>query len=207
VPAEKARRLAAAGASVVEHGAEYAEAEAHARHLAAAMHAPFLHAYADPTVVAGQGTVGAEILADLAERIDAIIVAVGGGGLVAGIAVAAERCDVRVVGVEPEGIPTLHAALAAGEPVDVSVASVAASSLGARRTAALNLAIAQDAVDSVALVSDADILAARDLLWDELRLAVEPGAAAGLAGLLAGAVTADEPCVVLCGANAAWHPA
>ena len=207
VPAEKARRLVAAGASVVEHGAEYAEAEAHARHLAEAMHAPFLHAYADPAVVAGQGTVGAEILADLAGRIDAIIVAVGGGGLVAGIAVAAEDAEVRVVGVEPEGIPTLHAALAAGQPVDVGVASVAASALGARRTAALNLAIAQESVDSVQLVSDADILAARDLLWDELRLAVEPGAAAGLAGLLAGVIDADEPCVVLCGANAAWHPA
>lgn len=207
VPAEKARRIAAAGASVVEHGTEYAEAELHARHLAAAMHAPFLHAYADPAVVAGQGTVGTEILADLGDCIDAIVVAVGGGGLVAGIAVAAQSSQVRVIGVEPDGIPTLHAALAAGRPVDVTVDSVAASALGARRTAALNLAIAQESVDSVQLVSDADILAARDLLWDELRLAVEPGAAAGLAGLLAGAVDADEPCVVLCGANAAWHPA
>ena len=206
VPAEKARRLAAAGASVVEHGAEYAEAEAHARELAAALHAPFLHAYADPAVVAGQGTVGAEILADLQDRIDAIVVAVGGGGLISGIAVAAEDSPVRVVGVEPEGIPTLHAALAAGEPVDVAVDSIAASALGARRTGALNLAIAQDAVDTVALVSDADILAARDLLWDELRLALEPGAAAGLAALLAGAVDAEAPCVVLCGANAAWQP-
>lgn len=207
VPAEKARRLAAAGASVVEHGSEYAEAEAHAMRLAEAMDAPFLHAYADPAVVAGQGTVGAEILADLEGTIDAIVVAVGGGGLIAGIAVAAETSAVRVVGVEPQGIPTLHAALRAGEPVDVAIESVTASALGARRTGALNLAIAQDAVDGVHLVSDTDILAARDLLWDELRLAVEPGAAAGLAGLLAGAVEADEPCVVLCGANAAWQPA
>ena len=207
VPPEKARRLAAAGASVVEHGAEYAEAEAHARNLAEVMHAPFLHAYADPAVVAGQGTVGNEVLADLGNRIDAIVVAVGGGGLIAGIAVAAEDSQVRVVGVEPEGIPTMHAALAAGEPVDVRVDSVAASALGARRTAALNLAIVQESVDSVQLVSDRDILAARDLLWDELRLAVEPGAAAGLAALLAGVVDAQEPCVVICGANAAWAPA
>ena len=206
VPSEKARRLVAAGASVVKHGAEYAEAEAHARDLAAALHAPFLHAYADPAVIAGQGTVGAEILTDLEDRIDAIVVAVGGGGLISGIAVAAEQSQVRVIGVEPEGIPTLHAALAAGEPVDVAVDSIAASALGARRTGALNLAIAQDAVDVVTLVSDADIVAARDLLWDELRLAVEPGAAAGLAALLAGAVDADAPCIVLCGANAAWQP-
>jgi len=108
--------------------------------------------------------------------------------------------------VEPEGIPTLHAALAAGEPVDVAVASITASALGARRTAPLNLAIAQAHVEAVALVSDADILAARDLLWDELRLAVEPGAAAGLAGILTGVVDAEEPCVVLCGANSAWQP-
>ena len=207
VPAEKARRLVAAGASVVEHGREYAEAEAHARDLAGALHAPFLHAYADPAVIAGQGTVGSEILTDLEDRIDAIVVAVGGGGLIAGIAVAAEQSKVRVVGVEPEGIPTLHAALAAGEPVDVAVDSIAASALGARRTGELNLAIAQDAVDTVALVSDADILAARDLLWDELRLAVEPGAAAGLAALLSGAIDSEAPCVVLCGANAAWQPA
>lgn len=207
VPAEKARRLAAAGASVVEHGAEYAEAEAHAKDLARALGAPFLHAYADPAVIAGQGTVGAEILDDLDSRIDAIIVAVGGGGLISGIAVAAEHSPIRVVGVEPAGIPTLHAALAAGEPVDVTVDSIAASSLGARRTGAVNLAIAQDAVAAVTLVADSDILAARDLLWDELRLAVEPGAAAGLAALLAGAVDAEAPCVVLCGANAAWQPA
>lgn len=206
VPPEKARRLAAAGASVVEHGAEYAEAEAHALRLAAAMDAPFLHPYAAPGVIAGQGTVGHEILHDLGDEIDSIVVAVGGGGLIAGIAVAAEGSGVEVVGAEPEGIPTLHAALAAGKPVDVGVHSITASALGARRTGALNLSIAQECVEGVELVRDADILAARDLLWDELRLAVEPGAAVGLAAVLTGAVDAERPCVVLCGANAAWQP-
>ena len=206
VPDEKARRLAAHGATVVRHGARYAEAEAHARHLAASMDAPFIHAYADPAVIAGQGTVGAEILADIGSELEAIVVAVGGGGLISGIATAAADLAVRVVGVEPEGIPTLHAALEAGRPVPVAVDSIAASALGATITGEVNLAIAQQSVEAVHLVSDSDILAARDLLWEETRLAVEPGAAAGLAGVLAGAIDGDRICVVLCGANAAWRP-
>jgi threonine dehydratase len=205
VPEEKARRLVALDASVVRHGAEYAEAEAHARALAADRGAPFLHAFADPAVIAGQGTVGLEVEQDVPEC-DAVLVAVGGGGLIAGIATALAGSGRRVVGVEPTGIPTLHAALAAGHPVDVAVASVAASALGARTTAPLNLAIAAQAVERVVLVPDDALLAARDLLWDACRLAVEPAGAAGLAALLTGAVEAERPCVVLCGANATWTP-
>ena len=209
VPAAKARLLAAMGATVVRHGAEYADAEMHARDLAASMGVPFIHAYADPAVIAGQGTVGLEIDHDLLAAgvgCDAVLVAVGGGGLIAGVATALHDRDVRVVGVEPEGIPTLHAALRAGRPVDVPVDSVTASALGARRTAAVNLAVAQRSVDEVVLVDDAAIVAARDLLWERCRLAVEVGAATGLAALLAGLVDAEEPCVVLCGANSEWLP-
>ena len=206
VPEEKARRLAKAGASVVRHGTQYAEAEAHARLLSDALHAPFLHAYADPAVIAGQGTAAREVLDDLGDSVDAIVVAVGGGGLIAGTATACAESSVRVVGVEPQGIPTLHAALAAGEPVDVEVDSLTASALGARRTGALNLAIAQQGVAAVHLVSDEEILAARDLLWDEVRIAVEPAGAAGLAAVLSGQLDAEEPCIVLCGANSTWLP-
>ena len=206
VPDFKAQRLAQAGASVVRHGVQYAEAEAHARRLAESMHAPFLHPYADPAVIAGQGTATYEVLEDLGDRVDAVLVAVGGGGLIAGTATACRGTGVRVIGVEPEGIPTLHAALAAGTPVEVDVDSVTASALGARSTDALNLAVAQRDVEGVVLVSDRDILAARDLLWDEVRIAVEPAGAAGLAALLAGAVEAVQPCVILCGANSAWTP-
>ena len=205
----KARLLAALGATVVEHGTEYAEAEIHARELAGQMDAPFIHAYADPAVIAGQGTVGLEIAQDL-ERAgavcDAVLVAVGGGGLISGIASALAGLPMRVVGVEPEGAPTLAAALAAGAPVDVPVATVTASALGARRTGEINLAIAQEHVDSVVLVDDDAILAARDVLWERCRLAVEPGAATGLAALLTGAVDAEAPCIVLCGANSEWAP-
>ena len=204
VPDEKSRRLAAAGATVVRHGGEYAEAEAHARHLAEQMAAPFLHPFADPDVIAGQGTVGLEIAAD-APECDAVLVAVGGGGLIAGIGTALEGGP-RVVGVEPEGAPTLAAALEAGAPTEVPVHSVTASALGARSTAPLNLAIAQRTVDRVVLVTDEAVLAARDLLWEECRIAVEPAGAVGLAALLEGAVEAAAPCVVLCGANSEWVP-
>ena len=207
VPEAKARLLAAMGATVVRHGDQYAAAELHARELAQEMDAPFIHAYADAAVIAGQGTVGLEIGQDVpADRCDAVLVAVGGGGLIAGIATALHDHPAQVVGVEPEGIPTLHAALAAGEPVDVEVASVTASALGAKRTGAINLAIAQQSVERVVLVDDAAILAARDLLWDRCRIAVEVGAATGLAAVLAGALEAEEPCVVLCGANSEWLP-
>lgn len=206
VPDVKARRLAEAGASVIRHGDQYAEAEAHARMLAQTMHAVFLHAYADPAVIAGQGTVGLEILADLGDRIDTVLVAVGGGGLISGVATACSDSGVEVVGVEPEGIPTLHDALAAGSPVDVAVDSLTASALGARQTGQINLAIAQEHVGRVVLVTDQEILTARDLLWDTARIAVEPAAAAGLAALLEGQVDAEEPCIVLCGANSAWQP-
>ena len=206
VPDAKARLLAASGASVVRHGDQYAEAEAHARHLATALHAPFIHAYADLDVIAGQGTVAREILEDIGDRCDALLVAVGGGGLISGCATACRDSGTRVVGVEPEGAPTLRAALDAGVPVQVEVNSITASALGARITGALNLAIAREAVDGVVLVTDADILSARDLLWETCRIAVEPAGAAGLAAILQGAVDADASCIVLCGANTSWVP-
>ncbi|MER7283568.1 threonine/serine dehydratase [Dactylosporangium sp. NPDC000244] len=193
-PAPKVARLRELGARVREHGREYAEAYAASEVRAAETGALFVHAYDQPEVVAGQGTVGLEL-----PPADTVLVAVGGGGLVAGIA-AAVGDRARVVAVEPQGAPTLHAALAAGAPVDVAVASVAGDSLGARRagTIAFDLALRHD-VGSI-LVSDEAIVEARRRLWHEHRLAVEHGAATALAGLdlLDGAGTVV---VVLCGAN------
>jgi threonine dehydratase len=203
VPDAKARRLAAAGATVIRHGDHYDDAEAHARHLAEEHGLPYVHAFGDAAVIAGQGTVAREVLATT--DADAIVVAVGGGGLLAGCVAATRGTGMRVIGAEPQGIPTVTAALAAGEPVDVAIDSVTASALGARRTAPLTLELARLA-DDVVLVDDAAILAARDLLWDRCRLAVEPAAAAGLAVVLAGHVAAERPCVVLCGANIEWRP-
>jgi threonine dehydratase len=194
VPEAKARRIEAAGAKLVRDGATYADA-------AAAAHAEpgrYLHAYDQPEVVAGQGTVAAEIVA-AAPEVDAIVVAAGGGGLAAGTTLAA--AGRRTVTVEPEHCRAVHAALAAGAPVDVGIDSVAASALGATRIGDLAFELLTAAAAVALLVSDAEIVAARDLLWEEFRLRVEPAAAAPFAAWLAGRVPGERPCLVLCGAN------
>ena len=203
VPEVKARRIAAAGAQVVRVGDKYADAERAARELADGDGAYYLHAYDDPAVVAGQSTVGMEIAQD-APECDVVAVPVGGGGLFAGVAAA--TMPRTTIGVEPDGCACLHAAVAAGEPVDGPVDSVAASALGASRAGSLSLAAYRAAGAGLATVTDAEIVAARDRLWEEFRLAVEPAAATVFAAWLAGRVPGDSPCLVLSGANAAWVP-
>jgi threonine dehydratase len=201
-PAVKVKKLEAIGAKVVQGGAEYAVAYDAAIAYAAETGAVYCHAYDQPEIVAGAGTVGSELLEQL-DGVDTVLVAVGGGGLMAGIAAAVEG-HARVVAVEPERAPTLHAALAAGAPVDVAVSGVAADSLGARRIGGIGFEVAvRTGVESV-LVSDDDIVAARLQLWDEYRLVVEHGAAAALAPLLSGAYVpepGERVVVILCGAN------
>jgi threonine dehydratase len=213
VPEVKARRIMAAGAEIVRHGDSYADAEMEARHLATRDGLLYVHAYDDPAVVAGQSTVALEILADMPEC-DVIAVPVGGGGLLAGVtgALSASTASSRtvssrtVIGVEPEGCPTLHAAVTAGHLVEVAVdgASVAASALGAARAGRLALAACQSGDARLAMVSDEQITAARNRLWEEFRLAVEPAAATVFAAWLSGQVPGDFPCLVLSGANADW---
>ena len=204
VPEAKFRRIAAQAADVVKTGSVYADAECAARSFAAEHGRYYVHAYDDPAVAAGQGTVGLEIAADLPDC-DAIAVPVGGGGLLTGVAGAVAPCP--VVAVEPEGCPTLHAAVAAGEPVEVGADSVAASALGASRIGNLALAACQAYPVSLAMVDDGQILAARDRLWEEFRLAVEPAAATVFAAWLSGQVPGENPCLLLSGANADWIPA
>ena len=210
VPEAKARRIAAQGADIVKAGSVYADAERAAREFAARHGRYYMHAYDDPAVVAGQGTVGLEIVEDIADC-DVVAVPVGGGGLLAGVsgavAPADRRSPRRIVAVEPEGCPTLHAAVAAGEPVEVGADSVAASALGASRVGDLAFAAYQASPVTLALVSDEQILSARNRLWEEFRLAVEPAAATVFAAWLAGQVPGDSPCLVLSGANADWAPA
>jgi threonine dehydratase len=204
VPEVKARRIVAAGAEVVKTGRVYAEAEQAAREFAARRRLYYVHAYDDPAVVAGQGTVGLEILEDIPEC-GVVAVPVGGGGLLAGVSGAI--APVQAVAVEPEGCPTLHAAAAAGEPVEVGADSVASSALGASRIGDLAFAAYRAHGVALALVSDAQIIAARDRLWEEFRLAVEPAAATVFAAWLSGQVPGENPCLVLSGANADWFPA
>jgi threonine dehydratase len=200
-PAVKVARLRSYGATVVQVGSEYAEAYEAALDHAAQSGAVLVHAYDQPEVAAGAGTCGAELLAQV--DVDTIVVAVGGGGLMAGIAAAAEGLA-GVIAVEPETCPTLHTALATGCPVDVSVSGIAADSLGARRIGDVAYAVATRTGVQPVLVSEQDLIDARRYLWSELRIVVEHGAAAAFAALAGGAYTPDRGArvaVLLCGAN------
>ncbi|MGK8523699.1 serine/threonine dehydratase [Nocardia asteroides] len=204
-PRVKVDRLTSYGAEVRSVGTQYADALAASLEFAEATGALLSHAYDNPLVAAGAGTLMTEIHQRIPD-LGVVVVAVGGGGLFAGVATAADHFGVRTVAVEPVRCRTLHAAIAAGEVVDVEVDSVAADSLGARRASELALTAARRyAVDSV-LVEDAAIVAARRALWAERRLAVEHGAATALAAVRGDApafrpAPGERVCVVLCGAN------
>ena len=198
----KIARIRSYGADLRVGGARYADALDACNDFIAESGAVSVHAYDAAETIAGQGTVGLEWEQD-APELDTVLVAVGGGGLIAGIA-AWYGGRVKVVGVEPEGSRCLHASLEAGRPVDVTVESVAADSLGARNTGPLVYEIARQHVDHVALVADEAIIEAQRLLWDRLRITAEPGGAAALAALVSGRYTprVDEKVgVLLCGAN------
>jgi threonine dehydratase len=198
----KVARIKSYGADVRVGGARYADALDACNSFIGTGGALSVHAYDAAETIAGQGSVGLEWEED-APDLDSVLVAVGGGGLIAGIAAWYGR-RVKVIGVEPEGSRCLHASLEAGRPVDVTVESIAADSLGARNTGQLVYDIARQNVDHVALVPDDAIVAAQRLLWDRLRIAAEPGGAAALAALVSGRYQprADEKIgVLLCGAN------
>ena len=200
--AAKRATLAGLGAKVVVAGAAYADALAACLKRQQRSGALLMHAYDQPEVVAGAGTLAAEIEAE-AGLPDQALVSVGGGGLIAGVAAwFAGRC--RVQALEPVGSPTLHAAWAAGEPVDVSVAGLAADALGARRIGSIAWPLCRRFVAGTHLLHEDAIAAAQRRLWAALRLAVEPAAALPLAALNAGVIEPlphERIVLVLCGAN------
>jgi len=163
-----------------------------------------VHPFDDPLTIAGQGTVGLEILEDL-PGVETIVVPVGGGGLVAGIAVAAAG-RAKVVGVEPEGSAALHSALAAGEPVDVTPTSIA-DGLNAPHAGINALAIAQQHVQEVVLVSEQEIEEGFRFLYERAKLACEPAGAAAVAAVLAGKVEGGRTICVVSGGNVAAETA
>jgi threonine dehydratase len=197
----KLARIRSLGATVTVTGAMYADAyDACLRH-AESTGALFVHAYDQPEVVAGQGTVGRELMTQA--DVDTLLVAVGGGGLAAGVRLGIGP-GVKLVAVEPERIPTLHAALAAGQPVDVEVGGVAADALGARRVGNLAFEILTAHQVKSVLVSESAIVGTRQLLWDRLQLAVEPAGATAAAALLSGAYSpepGERVAAIICGAN------
>lgn len=200
-PAKQAR-LRELGAELVVTGAAYADALEACLARQKETGALLTHAYDQPEVIAGAGTVAKEIEEQGGGLPDALLVSVGGGGLIAGIAAWCEG-RTRVVALEPELAPTLHRAREAGAPVDVQVSGIAADALGAKRIGALGWEIAQRHVAQSLLVSDAAIRKAQLTLWKEFKLAVEPAAALGLAALQEKAFEpGDGPvCLLVCGAN------
>jgi threonine dehydratase len=198
----KIRRIGEYGASLVVGGERYADALAASESWVRESGAMPIHAYDDEATLRGQGTLGLE-LEEQARDSTTLLVAVGGGGLIGGVASWYQK-RIKIVGVEPELAPTLTRALEAGRPVDAQAGGIAADSLAPRRVGEIVFPIAQRLVDRTVLVSDDAIRDAQARLWNVLRVVAEPGGAAALAALTSGRYVpaADERiAVVVCGGN------
>lgn len=200
-PAKQAR-LAAIGAQVTKGGATYAQALIACEARQRVTGALFVHAYDQPEAVAGAGTIALEI-EDQAGIPDSVLVSVGGGGLIAGIAAGFES-RTRVVALEPERCPTLYEARKAGRPVDVEVSGIAADALGARRIGDIAWNVTARWIEQALLIDEAAIASAQRWMWQEMKLGVEPAAALPIAALQSGVYVPrrdERVCLVVCGAN------
>jgi threonine dehydratase len=202
----KAAKIREWGAELIVTGSVWDESNRAAMAHVARSGATYVHPFADPAIMAGQGTIALEILAD-DPAIDTLIVAIGGGGLIAGIATAAKALNpgIRIVGVEPFGAPTLHASLAAGRVVELAEITTIVPTMAARKTEAINFDIIRRHVAEIVLVSDDEMREAAQFLWFESGLAVDLSGAAAVAALLAGRGRADSGrriCALVCGAGA-----
>ena len=198
----KIERIREYGAELVITGERYADALAACQAWTERSGALQIHAFDQTETLLGQGTVGLE-LEEQAANLDTLLVAVGGGGLIGGIA-SWYAGRIRLIGVEPEEAPTLTAARAAGRPVDARAGGIAADSLAPKRVGELMFPLAQRHVDRVVLVRDEEIQAAQRMLWDRVRIVTEPGGAAAFAALLSARYQPgprERLGVLLCGGN------
>ena len=205
VAADKVAKLNALGARVVISGKAWDDSNCLALQCAKTENLAYIHPFADPDVIAGQGTIALEILAD-APDIDTLIVAVGGGGLISGIAIAAKalKPDIRVIGVEPTGAPTLHESLANGHLVELTSLNTAAVTLAPRRSEILNLSIIAKVVEQIVLVKDQEMREAARWLWREAAIAAELSGAAAVAALLSSRyrpAAGEKVCAIVCGSG------
>jgi threonine dehydratase len=201
-PPEKIRRISAYGAEVHVISGVYHHALAASREFVAESGGVEAHAYDLPEVVAGAGTCGMEIATQVPDA-TTVLVAVGGGGLIGGIS-SWFRGGAKVIGVETDGTPSMHAALAAGRPIEVEVSGLAVSSLGSNRIGDIPWDAISQWVGGSILVTDDEVRAAQSWLWNETRLIAEPGAATTVAALLTGKYQpepGEKVVVVVCGAN------
>jgi threonine dehydratase len=205
VAADKLAKLEGWGARAVISGEVWDDSNRAALQYAKAEGLAYIHPFADPRVIAGQATIALEILEE-APGLDTLLVAIGGGGLISGIAIAAKALNprIRIVGVEPVGAPTLHDSLAAGRLVELAKLDTAAVTLAPRRSEPINLRIIRDTVERVVLVEDREMREAARWLWRECGIAAELSGAASVGALLARRYVpaADERvCAVVCGAG------
>jgi threonine dehydratase len=209
-PSAKIAALKRWGATVELHGQVWDDANERALATAASRGLTYIHPFEPPELIAGQGTIALEILEDLPD-IDTLVIALGGGGLLSGIAVAAKalRPQLRVIGVEPTGAPTLTRSLAAGEVIELERVETRAVTLAPRRSAPRNLHIIKTLVDEIVLVDDDEMTRAASWLWNELGVAAELSAAAGIAALTTGKIElcpGEKICALICGAGTAGLP-
>ena len=184
-PQIKVDAVRSMGAEAVLVGDSYAEAKAHCEQLVAATGMTFIHAFDDPLVIAGQGTIGAEILRHSQDRLSAVFVPVGGGGLIAGVAgyIKAVRPDVRVIGVEPFEADAMYRSLAMGARVVLEHVGIFADGVAVREVGELTFPIVQQAVDEIVRVTNDEICAAIKDVFDDTRAVMEPSGALAVAGM------------------------
>jgi threonine dehydratase len=205
--ADREARIAAWGARVVRFGVAWDDANARAQLHAVEDDLTYIHPFDAEGTLEGQGTLGLELLDDVADM-DCVLIAIGGGGLIGGMAAAIKqrRPRVRIIGVEPVGAPSMRHSLAAGQVASLPEVRTIADTLAPRTVSARTLALAQRYVDDVVLVDDKQMVAAMRWLWSECNQLVEPAGAAVLAALFSRAVDISaytRPVALICGGNAA----
>jgi threonine dehydratase len=202
---DKVAKLRGWNANVQIVGSVFDEANEAALAFARETGAAYVHPFSDPLVVAGQGTVGLEILDDMPD-VDTVLIAIGGGGLITGTATAmkAKKPGIRIVGIEPMGSPTMKASLDAGHVVTLDAVTTRVATMACRRTDDILFAQVRDKIDDMVLVSDAEMEEAAKSLWFEFGLATDLSGAASLAALRNGGITfrpGEKICALVCGAG------
>ena len=206
-PSIKVDAVCALDGEVILHGDAYDDAYAHARTLCREQGLTFIHAFDDPDVIAGQGTIGTEVMRQAEGKVDAIFVPIGGGGLIAGIAVYVKSLhpDVRIIGVEPEDSAAMHDSIEAGEPVTLDHVGIFADGVAVRRVGDETFRLCREYVDEIITVDTDHICAAIQDVFEDTRSIVEPAGGLAIAGakkyIVDNNIEGQNIVAICCGAN------